>query len=74
VIRRNPAVQHWFTRLLQARTLIATWRRDRNTEQSKQGQNGMTPAAHAQQLTISADLAWQLMRLGIPAGFRTDIP
>jgi transposase InsO family protein len=42
--------EHWFTHLLQARTVIETWRREYNEERPKAALNGMTPAAYAQHL------------------------
>jgi putative transposase len=42
--------EHWFTNLLQARTVIETWRREYNEERSKKTLGGLTPAAYAKQL------------------------
>ena len=42
--------EHWFTNLLQARTVIETWRRDYNEERPKKALGGLTPAAYARQL------------------------
>ena len=42
--------EHWFTSLLQARTLIETWRREYNEERPKKALGGLTPAAYAKQL------------------------
>ena len=42
--------EHWFTSLLQARTIIETWRREYNEERPKKTLGGMTPAAYARQL------------------------
>jgi len=43
--------EHWFTGLLQARTIIETWRREYNEERPKKALGGLTPAAYAKQLT-----------------------
>ena len=37
----------WFTHLLQARTVIETWRREHNEERPKKSLGGLTPAAYA---------------------------
>ena len=42
--------EHWFTSLLQARTVIETWRREYNEERPKKALDGLTPAAYAKQL------------------------
>jgi transposase InsO family protein len=42
--------EHWFTSLLQARTVIETWRREYNEERPKKALGGMTPSAYAKQL------------------------
>lgn len=42
--------EHWFTSLLQARTLIETWRREYNQERPKKVLGGLTPSAYAEQL------------------------
>lgn len=42
--------EHWFPNLLQARTIIETWRREYNEERPKKTLGGMTPAAYAKQL------------------------
>jgi putative transposase len=42
--------EHWFTGLLQARTLIETWRREYNEERPKKALGGLTPADYARQL------------------------
>lgn len=42
--------EHWFTGLLQARTIIETWRREYNEERPKKALGGLTPAAYAKQL------------------------
>ena len=42
--------EHWFTGLLQARTVIETWRREYNEERPKKVLGGLTPAAYAKQL------------------------
>lgn len=42
--------EHWFIGLLQARTLIETWRREYNEERPKKALGGLTPAAYAKQL------------------------
>ena len=42
--------EHWFTSLLQARTVIETWRREYNEERPKKALGGLTPAAYAKQL------------------------
>ena len=42
--------EHWFTGLLQARTIIETWRREYNEERPKNALGGLTPAAYAKQL------------------------
>ena len=42
--------EHWFTSLLQARTVIETWRREYNEERPKKGLGGLTPAAYARKL------------------------
>ena len=42
--------EHWFPKLLQARTIIETWRREYNGKRSKKTLGGMTPAAYAKQL------------------------
>lgn len=42
--------EHWFANLLQARTVIETWRREYNEERPKKALGGMTPGAYAKQL------------------------
>jgi len=42
--------EHWFTSLLQARTVIEIWRREYNEERPKKGLGGMTPSAYAKHL------------------------
>ena len=42
--------EHWFTGLLQARTVIEIWRREYNEERPKKALGGLTPAAYAKQL------------------------
>ena len=42
--------EHWFTSLLQARTIIETWRREYNEERPKKALGGMTPSAYAKHL------------------------
>ena len=42
--------EHLFTSLLQARTVIETWRREYNEERPKKALGGMTPSAYAKQL------------------------
>jgi len=42
--------EHWFPNLLQARTIIETWRREYNEEKPKKALSGLTPAAYAKQL------------------------
>ena len=42
--------EHWFTGLLQARTVIEIWRREYNEERTKKALGGLTPAAYAKQL------------------------
>jgi len=42
--------EHWFTHLLQARSVIETWRREYNEERPKKALGGLTPAAYAKQL------------------------
>lgn len=42
--------EHWFPNLLQARTIIETWRREYNEERPKKALSGLTPAAYAKQL------------------------
>ena len=42
--------EHWFTSLLQARSVIETWRREYNEERPKKALGGLTPAAYAKQL------------------------
>jgi len=42
--------EHWFTSLLQARTVIETWRREYNEERPKKALGGLTPTAYARQL------------------------
>lgn len=42
--------EHWFPNLLQARTIIETWRREYNEERPKKALSGLTPAAYANQL------------------------
>jgi len=42
--------EHWFTHLLQARTVIETWRREYNEERPKKALGGLTPTAYAKQL------------------------
>ena len=42
--------EHWFAGLLQARTVIETWRREYNEERPKKSLGGLTPAAYAKQL------------------------
>ena len=43
--------EHWFTNVLQARTIIETWRREYNEERPKKALGGLTPAAYAMHLT-----------------------
>lgn len=45
--------EHLFTNLLQARTVIETWRREYNDERPKKALGGMTPAAYAKHLAES---------------------
>jgi putative transposase len=42
--------EHWFTSLLQARTVIEIWRREFNEERPKKALGGMTPAGYAKHL------------------------
>lgn len=42
--------EHWFNGLLQARTIIETWRCEYNEERPKKALGGLTPAAYAKQL------------------------
>lgn len=42
--------EHWFTSLLQARTVIEAWRREYNEERPKKTLGGLTPAVYAKQL------------------------
>jgi len=42
--------EHWFTNLLQARTIIETWRREYNEERPKKALGGMTPSAYAKHM------------------------
>ena len=42
--------EHWFPNLLQARSVIETWRREYNGERPKKALGGMTPYAYAKQL------------------------
>jgi putative transposase len=42
--------EHWFTNLLQARTVIETWRREYSEERPKKILGGLTPAAYIRQL------------------------
>ena len=42
--------EHWFTSLLQARTVIEIWRREYNEERPKEALGGMTPSAYAKHL------------------------
>ena len=42
--------EHWFTSLLQARTVIETWRREYNEERPKKALGGLTPAAYAKRM------------------------
>ncbi len=42
--------EHWFTRLLHARTAIETWRRKYNDERPKKALGGMTPSAYAKHM------------------------
>ena len=42
--------EHWFTSLLQARSVIETWRREYNEERPKKALGGLTPTAYARQL------------------------
>jgi putative transposase len=42
--------EHWFTSVLQARTVIETWRREYNEERPKKALGGMTPSAYAKHL------------------------
>ena len=42
--------EHWFTSLLQARTVIETWRREYNDERPKKVLGGLTPSDYASQL------------------------
>ena len=45
--------EHWFIGLLQARTVIETWRREYNEERPKKALGGLTPAAYARQLAAN---------------------
>lgn len=47
--------EHWFPSLLQARTVIETWRREYNEERPKKALGGLTPAVYAEQLAARAD-------------------
>lgn len=49
-LREECLNEHWFTSLLQARTLIETWRREYNEERPKKALGGLTPADYARQL------------------------
>ena len=49
--------EHWFTSLAHAQVVIETWRREYNEERPKKGLRGLTPAAHAQELTAKAKTA-----------------
>lgn len=49
-LREECLNEHWFTSLLQARTVIETWRREYNEERPKKALGGLTPAAYARQL------------------------
>lgn len=42
--------EHWFLGLLQARTIIETWRREYNEERPKKALGGLTPAGYARRL------------------------
>ena len=42
--------EHWFPNLLQARTVIETWRREYNEERHKKALGGMMPEACAKHL------------------------
>jgi transposase InsO family protein len=42
--------EHWFTSVLQARTVIEIWRREFNEERPKKALGGMTPAGYAKHL------------------------
>lgn len=42
--------EHWFTHLLQARTLIEQWRREYNEERPKKALGGLTPSAYAEHM------------------------
>ena len=42
--------EHWFTSLLQARTLIEQWRRKYNEDRPKKALGGLTPSAYAERL------------------------
>ena len=42
--------EHWFPNLLQARTIIETWRREYNEERPKKVLGGLTPAAYAKRM------------------------
>jgi transposase InsO family protein len=42
--------ENWFTNLLQALTIIDTWRREYNEERPKKALRRLTPAAYAKQL------------------------
>ena len=42
--------EHWFTSLLQARTLIEQWRREYNEDRPKKALGGLTPSAYAERL------------------------
>ena len=42
--------EHWFTSLLQARTVIEIWRREYNEERPKKALGGMTPSDYAKHL------------------------
>lgn len=49
--------EHWFTNLLQARTVIETWRREYNEERPKKALGGLTPTAYAEQMAKSDTVA-----------------
>jgi putative transposase len=45
--------ENWFTGLLQARSIIESWRREYNEERPKKALGGLTPALYARQLAMN---------------------
>ncbi len=49
--------EHWFTSLVNARTLIEAWRRDYNEQRPKKDLGGLPPALYAAKLAAMAQQA-----------------